>query len=110
MDWQKLLYDFIAGGALIATVLALAKIFGPFIAGIIAALPIRLGTTLFLSGITNSPEFVLGMLRGSIPGSLGSFGFMVTLAKTTKKFGIWKSFILACVVCLIIVFAGVLIQ
>ncbi len=110
MDWEKLLYDFLIGGGLIATVLALGKVFGPMIAGIIAALPVRLGATLFLSGMTNSPEFVLGMLRGSIPGSLGSFGFMATLAKTTKKFGLWKSFVLACIVCLIIIYVGVSVQ
>jgi hypothetical protein len=110
MDWERLVYDFIAGGALIATILALAKVFGPFIAGIIAALPVRLGATLFLSGITNSPAFVTGMLRGSIPASFGAFGFMVTLSKTTTRLGLWKSFILACVVCLLIIFAGLSIQ
>jgi len=107
MDWEKLAYDFLIGGGLIATVLALGKVFGPMIAGIIAALPVRLGTTLFLSGISNSPAFVAGMLRGSIPTSLGAFGFMVTLARTTTRFGMLKSFILACSVCLIIIFFGV---
>jgi hypothetical protein len=110
MDWEKLVYDFLAGGGLIATVLALGKVFGPMIAGIIAALPLRLGTTLFLSGISNGPAFVTSMLRGSIPASIGAFGFMITLAKTTTKFGLLKSFILACVVCLIIIYMGLLIQ
>jgi hypothetical protein len=110
MDWQKLLYDFIAGGALIATVLALGKVFGPTLAGIVAALPVRLGATLFLSGISNSPEFVIGMLRGSIPASLGAFGFMITLARTTKRLGMLKSFILAVAVCALIIFAGVSVQ
>lgn len=107
MDWQRILYDFIAGGAMIATVLAIGKVFSPAIAGIIAALPVRLGATLFLSGMTNSPEFVLGMLRGSIPTSIGAFGFMVTLSKTTKRMGMRKSFILSMTVCAIIIVIGV---
>ena len=92
---------------MIATVLAIGKVFGPAIAGIIAALPVRLGTTLFLSGVTNSPEFVLGMLKGSVPTSIGAFGFIITLSRTTKRLGMLKSFILSIAVCVIIIFIGV---
>jgi hypothetical protein len=110
MDLQQTLYDFIAGGALIATVLALGRVFGPALAGIVAALPVRLGATLLLSGVSNSPGFVLGMLRGSIPASLGALGFMTTLSRTTTRFGMLKSFILAVAVCVLIILAGVSIQ
>jgi hypothetical protein len=107
MDLQKLIYDFIAGGAMIATVLAIGKVFGPAIAGIIAALPVRLGATLFLSGVEGGPAFVLQMLRGSVPTSVGAFGFMLTLAKTTKRLGMLRSFILSITVCVIIIIIGV---
>jgi hypothetical protein len=48
------------------------------------------------------------MLKGSIPASIGAFGFMITIAKTTGKLGMCKSFVFACGVCLIIIFFGVL--
>ncbi len=107
MDLQRLIVDFIAGGSMIATVLAIGKVFGPAIAGIIAALPVRLGTTLLLSGIANDPGFVLGMLRGSVPTSIGAFGFMMTLSRTTKSLGMQKSFILSIAACAVIILIGV---
>lgn len=110
MAFKEILFSFFAGGGLIAIVLAAAKIFGPLIAGIIAALPVRLGTTLFISGISYSPDFVLGMLRGSIPTSMGAFAFMIVLAKTTGKLGIVKSFLLACFVCVLIIYSGLMIS
>jgi hypothetical protein len=105
MVWE-FLFDFLLGGGLIACVLAIGKYFGPLIAGIIAALPVRLGTTLFLAGMGNDVVFATEMIKGVLPGSLGALGFMIILSNTTLKFGLWKSFILACLTCLMIVYGG----
>ena len=102
--------NFLLGGFLIAIVLAIGKLLGPFIAGIIAALPVRLGTTLFMGGISNDPSFVLEMIRGALPGSLGALFLMITLSLSVKRLGILKSFALACMICLAVVYTGYSIQ
>ena len=55
----------------------------------------------------HDPGFVLEMLRGSVPTSIGAFGFMITLSRTTKRFGMHKSFMLSIAVCLVIILVGV---
>ena len=110
MDWQKLLFDFIVGGGLIAIVVALVQLVGPLVGGIFATFPIRVGITMFLGGISEGPGFVLGMLRGSIPGSFGAFSFMIVLSRVTRRFGIKKSLALAMLTCLLVVYIGMVIQ
>jgi len=97
MDAGRLLVEFLAGGGLIALFLALARFFGPTAAGIMAALPIRLGATLFMGGFTQGSDFALQMLKGSIPSSIGAFAFMLTLARASKH-GMPLAFIAACAV------------
>jgi len=97
MDAGRLLGEFLAGGGLIALILALARFFGPTAAGILAALPVRLGATLFMGGFSQGSEFAIQMLRGSVPSSIGAFAFMVTLARTSKH-GMAAAFIVACLV------------
>lgn len=110
MDWQKLLFDFLVGGGLIAIVVAVVQLVGPMVGGIIATFPIRIGITMFLGGISEGSGFVLGMLRGSIPGSFGSFSFMIVLSRATKRLGIGRSLALATLTCLLVVYIGMVIQ
>ena len=69
----------------------------PLTAGIMAALPIRLGATIFMGGLSQGSGFALQMLRGSIPSSIGAFAFMLTLARASKH-GMPLAFIAACAV------------
>jgi hypothetical protein len=106
---ERLIPDFLIGGSMIAGVLAVAHFLGPFLAGIIAALPVRLGATLFLGGIAGSSEFFLGLLRGIIPANFGTLCFIVMLAKTTRRYGVWKSFALSWAVCIAVTWIGLMI-
>ncbi len=110
MDWQKLLFDFVVGGGLIAFVVALFHFVSPLMGGILASIPVRVGITMFLGGVSEGSEFVLGMLRGSIPGSFGAFSFMIVLSRATRRLGIWKSFSLASLICILVTCIGVVIQ
>jgi hypothetical protein len=109
MFWE-LGQNFLLGGFLIALALAIGKLVGPFIAGIIAALPVRLGATLFLGGISNDVSFVLEMIKGAVPGSLGALCFMVVLSLTVKRVGVPKAFVLGCLACLAVVYIGYSVQ
>ena len=110
MDWQRLLFDFLIGGGLIASVIAVLQFAGPMIGGILASVPTRIGATMFIGGVTEGPGFVLEMLRGSIPGSFGAFSFMIVLSRMTRKLGILKSFPFATVICIIVVYIGMVVQ
>ena len=110
MDWQRLLFDFMVGGGLIAIVITLFQFVSPLIGGILASIPLRIGITMFLGGVYEGSGFVIGMLRGSIPGSFGAFSFMIVLSRVTRRLGIWKSFSLATLVCILVVYIGVMIQ
>jgi hypothetical protein len=109
MSLSKLALDFIIGGAMIASVLAIANFIGPFMAGVIAALPVRIWATLLLGGVSGSSEFLMGMLRGVIPGSFGSLSFMIVLAKVTSRHGIMRSFALASAACLLVTYVALVI-
>ena len=110
MDWQRLLLDFFIGGGLIAIVVAMFQFVSPLVGGILASIPVRIGITMFLGGVYEGSGFVLGMLRGSIPGSFGAFSFMIVLSRFTRRLGTWKSFSLATLVCILVVYIGVAIQ
>ncbi|MBN2330743.1 MAG: hypothetical protein JXC85_02910 [Candidatus Aenigmarchaeota archaeon] len=110
MDWQRLLFDFMIGGGLIAAVVSVFHFVSPLIGGIIAAVPVRIGITMFLGGIAEGSGFVLGMLRGSIPGSFGAFSFMFVLSRATRRLGIWRSFSIATLVCVLVVCIGLVMQ
>ncbi len=109
MSLSKLVVDFFIAGGLIAVVLEIANLMGPFIAGIIAALPLRVWMTLLIAGTTESPEFIMSLLRGIIPGSFGAWTFMITLSFSTRKWGIWKSFALACITCTCVTLIGLVV-
>jgi hypothetical protein len=109
MDWQRLLSDFIIGGGLIALVVAIVQLLGPFMGGIVASMPIRVGITMFLGGLFEGSGFVIGMLSGSIAGSVGAFAFMIVLSRMTRKLGTIKSISLATLMCLIVVYFGLII-
>lgn len=110
MDWQRLIVDFFVGGGLIAFVVALLHFVGPMLGGIIASIPLRIGITMFLGGISEGSAFVLGMLRGSIPATFGAFSFMIVLSRSTRKLGILRSFSLASLICILVTYVGVVIQ
>ena len=107
MSLWEFLSDFLMGGTLIAVVLALGHFIGPLTTGIIAALPVRVWATILLGGVSASPDFLLGMLRGIISGSVGTLGFIVILATRTRRYGVRNAFILACAVCAAITCVGV---
>ncbi len=108
MSLEEVVCDFVLGGTLIAAVLALGNILGPLAVGIVAALPVRIWATMLLGGVSASPDFILGMLRGVIPGSFGTLGFIIILSRRTHRYGVARAFLLACLVCVAVTSVGVL--
>ncbi len=100
MNAEKVFYDFLVGGGLIAVVLAIASILSPFIGGLIAVIPIRLGLTIFIAGISSDASFTSEIARGGLTGSLSACIFVVSLSYSAKRIGVWRGFCLSWVLCL----------
>ena len=73
MVWQKFLSDFLFGGFLIALVLGVVRSFGPFLGGVIAALPVRSALTIFL-GILYNPSAGIDITTGALATGLANMG------------------------------------
>ncbi len=106
MVWQKLVQEFLIGGFLVAIALFFGMQFGPILAGVIATLPIRLGTTLLLGGAYEGNAFAMKMVEGSLLTYVGTFLFLVVLFFGIPRIGIAKSFAIASVVCLVSILAA----
>ena len=101
MVWQELVQEFLIGGFLVAVALFFGMQFGPIIAGVIATLPIRLGSTLLLGGAYEGKEFAMKMVEGSLLTYVGTFLFLVVLFFGIPRIGIMRSFVAAAIVCFV---------
>ena len=100
---RKFIENFIVGGALVVFALWISNFTNPAIGGIIAALPIRFSITWILAGLREGKEFASKMARGSIVGMIGNICFTLTLFITIMILGIGASFVLATVICALVI-------
>lgn len=100
----KILQEFLIGGALVALALGVGSIAGPVFGGLVAALPIRLGTTLLIGGIKEGNDFAFKMVEGSLLTYFGTLAFILVLFFGIPRLGLLKSFAGALIVSTIIVF------
>ncbi|MBI2076033.1 MAG: hypothetical protein HYT72_02165 [Candidatus Aenigmarchaeota archaeon] len=98
---DKVLLDFLIGGALVSLAIFIGILTSPLIGGIIAALPIRVGITILLGGFHEGEEFAKKMIEGSLLTYVPTLFFFLTLYFTADKIGLLKSFVLASFVTLI---------
>ncbi len=101
MLWKKFLFDFVLGGLIVAIVVLVANLISPVIAGIIAAMPIRLATSLFLIKFHEGEYAAVEACRGILHGAMGVLVFAVSLTLLTKKFEFYPSFGVASVLCIV---------
>ena len=98
MVWEKFLSDFAIGGFFVAIVVLIAGVLGPSLAGVVAALPVRLSITILLGG-AGDPEMAAGLVRGAIPSNIGAFFFALSLWLLPRRFSVRRSFLLASMIC-----------
>ena len=101
---SKVLTDFLIGGFLISAAVYIAEILGPAFGGSFAALPVRVGGTIFLAGTSGGSGMAYSMAVGALSGSLGAFVFSVVLSLAPRKIGIFRSFFLAVALCALSVY------
>jgi len=101
---SKILADFLVGGFLISAAVYIAEILGPVFGGSFAALPVRVGGTIFLAGTSGGSSMAYSMAVGALSGSLGAFVFSVVLSLAPQKIGIFRSFFLAVTLCGLLVY------
>jgi len=99
--WRDILINFLFGGILIAIAIAIGMIVGPVFGGLIAALPIRLGATIFLSGIKEGDKFAFKMVEGSLLTYIGTFLFLISLWCLIPKIGFLKGFVISSIICIV---------
>lgn len=97
--WKNLLLDFILGGGLIALVVGIAHFIGATIAGLVAALPFRLGVSLLLIWFHQGEEEATKAIGGTLYGLLGAFVFVLSLYFLAQKFRFLESLIMATGLC-----------
>lgn len=95
--------DFIIGGILVAGALLVAGVIGPVYGGIIAGAPIRAGTTTFLAGVRDGVGEATGMAKGVVFSMVANVFFALALFLSLPELGLYKSFLLASAVFLILV-------
>ena len=103
-QYHKILIDFILGGLLISITLLISDILGPLLGGGFAALPIRVGATIFIAGAAGGETIAYEMSKGALSGLCGAFTFALILSFTPRKIGITKSFIAAIFLCAIVIY------
>ncbi|RLG14258.1 MAG: hypothetical protein DRN71_03340 [Candidatus Nanohalarchaeota archaeon] len=102
-QYHKILIDFIFGGLLISIALLISDILGPLISGEFAALPIRVGATIFIAGAAGGETVAYEMSKGALSGLFGAFTFALVLSFTPRKIGITNSFIAALFLCALVI-------
>ena len=95
--------DFLIGGFLVALALYIGSSLGAIFGGIVAALPIRVGVTIFLAGVRNE-RFASEMVEGALLTYLGTLFFLLSLWYFMPKIGLYKSFALALAISGIVIF------
>jgi uncharacterized membrane protein (GlpM family) len=101
--YRELVENFLVGGCLVVLALWLAYITNPVIGGIVAALPIRFSITWVLAGMRQGVEFAEQMARGSIIGMIGNLCFTITLFVSLISLGLILGFLLAILICLVVI-------
>jgi hypothetical protein len=101
--WKKILVEFLLGGMLIAFAIAIGMLIDPVFGGLIAALPIRLGATIFLGGMSEGEKFALKMVEGSLLTYIGTFFFLVALRYFIPRLGLATSFVISSIICVAII-------
>ncbi len=101
--YHKILIDFIFGGLLISIALLISDILGPLICGGFAALPVRVGATIFIAGAAGGETIAYEMSKGALSGLFGAFSFALILSFAPQKIGITKSFIAALLLCALVI-------
>jgi len=76
--FKSIVWDFFIGGALVAGALLVGVLYSPVLAGVMAALPIRLMATLGLAGNGNGTVFVKQMVEGTFVGWLAGGVFLLS--------------------------------
>ena len=99
MSWKSVVSDFLLGGLSIALAVLIAKGFSPFAAGIVAAFPVRLATTIAL-GSAQGTQVVHQMVLGAIPSNIGAMAFAVSLWLLPRRMTIRQSFAVGLAVCM----------
>ncbi len=94
---EKILQNFLVGGALVALALAVGSVAGAVFGGLVAALPIRLAATLLIGGMREGEQFALKMAEGSLLTYFGTFAFIAILFLGIPRIGFAKSFVIAIV-------------
>ncbi|GEM_PF-1562443 len=101
---EKIILDFLIGGALVSVAIGIGIAIGALYGGIIAALPIRLGVTIFLSA-GEGDLFIRDMIEGSLLTYVGTLFFLLTLYYGFPRFGLVNSLITATIIAVITIFA-----
>ena len=100
---EKILLDFLIGGALVSVAIGIGIAIGAIYGGIIAALPIRLGVTIFLSS-GQGDLFLKEMIEGSLLTYIGTLFFLLTLYYGFPKFGLINALIIATIIATVTIF------
>jgi uncharacterized membrane protein (GlpM family) len=97
---KRFILDFLIGGFMVAASLLVAATLSPIAGGIIAGLPIRMGTTLAIVGYREGGEKLQKTARGALVGMIGSLGFTLTLYFTLLLLSFMVSFVLSLSICM----------
>lgn len=87
LDISKLLQDFAIGGALVVAAVATAAYVNPVAGGIVAAMPLRLGTSIFLTGAHGGSRMAAQMAHGSLLAMPGMVVFLIALPTAIERLG-----------------------
>lgn len=98
MVWKKVLIDFFLAGSLIALIVAVAQYLSAVMAGILAALPIRLVISLLFIKITGNTSFI-DVSRGMLVSMTGYVAFVLSFYYFIRRIDFWYSLFIALILC-----------
>lgn len=99
---RSIALDFIFGGSIVAGALLIASFLGPIYGGIMAGAPLRAGSVIFLEYLHNGMNSAIKLTRGVILAMIANVGFSIALYVCMPRLGLYKSFIIAGAVFVII--------
>ncbi|MFC2162590.1 DUF3147 family protein [Candidatus Altiarchaeota archaeon] len=95
MDITDFVRDFVIGGLLISVAVLVGVFVNPVLGGIIAGAPLRLASSILLSGMHEGDELAYEMARGALYGVAGALVFAIVLVIMIPRQGLMKSFLTA---------------
>ncbi|MFH1402767.1 MAG: DUF3147 family protein [Candidatus Altiarchaeota archaeon] len=101
MDYRKFAIDFIIGGMMVAGAVTVGVLVNPALGGIMAGAPLRLASTIFLTGMHEGDKLAYEMAKGSLYAVLGTLLFSLSLVYLMPKVGLTRSFVLSTTVWMI---------